>query len=329
MNEISVIGGGSWATALVKILTENNIKVNWYLRRAEQALSITKNGVNPDYLSFLKLDNTCIYASNNLDEIINRSDVLLFVVPSAHLSNLCALIDKEKISGKFVITSINGLVGEANMLPSSYVASCFELTAFQQCVIAGPCHAEEIAKNKKTYMTLCSSNEGFAEQISKWFNSGYVQVNTSADMLGVEYAAIYKNVVGIVCGMADGLHYGDNFLAVLVANAVHELTLLLDALGVSCSRLGMSTYLGDLLVTGYSPHSRNRTFGKYLGRGHSVAYAQDMLGMVAEGYFATKGLKDTTRKLNLDLPLLNTAYRILHKRMLAIDEFKLLERNIR
>lgn len=329
MNEISVIGGGSWATALVKILTENNISVNWYLRRAEQAFAITTDGVNPDYLSFLKLENTRIYASHDLDEIIDRSDVLLFVVPSAYLPPLCSLIDKEKVSDKFVISSIKGMVGESNMLPSSYLASCFDLTPFQQCIIAGPCHAEEIARNKKTYMTLCGTNEGFIEQISNWFNSGYIQVNTSKDMVGVEYAAIYKNVVGIACGMAEGLHYGDNFIAVLMANAIHELNLLLDALGVRFSRLGISTYLGDLLVTGYSPHSRNRTFGKYLGRGYSVVEAHEMLGMVAEGYFATKGLKDTVLKLHLDLPLLNTAYRVLYNRMSAIDEFKLLERNIK
>lgn len=329
LNEISVIGGGSWATALVKILTENSIRVNWYLRRAEQVRSITDAAVNPDYLSFLKLDNTLIYASDDLLDIIERSNVLLFVVPSAHLADLCTRIDKDKLAEKFVITSIKGTVGQENLLPSAYLAAYFGLKDFQQGMIAGPCHAEEIARNKKTYMTLCGTNEGFIKKISSWFASSYIHVNFNRDMIGVEYAAIYKNVVGILCGMAEGLHYGDNFMAVLVANAIYELEHLLIGVGAKKSSLSSSTYLGDLLVTGYSAHSRNRNFGKYLGRGHSVLEAQQMMGMVAEGYVATKGLMETVKSLGLELPLLHTAYRVMYKRMAAMDEFKLLERNIR
>lgn len=329
MNEISVIGAGSWATALVKILTENSIHVNWYMRRSEQVRSINQDAVNPDYLSFLKLDNTKIYASGQLDEIVARSTVVLFAVPSAHLDSVCAAIPKEDLAEKFVITAIKGTVGPENLLPSAYLARCFDLKDFQQAMIAGPCHAEEIACNKKTYMTLCGSNETFISKISNWFASSYMQVNYSPDMVGVEYAAIYKNIVGIVCGMAEGLHYGDNFMAVLVANAMDELGILLRAVGVHNARLGRSMYLGDLLVTGYSAHSRNRTFGKYLGQGYSVFEARQLMGMVAEGYFATKGLMATVTSLGLNLPLLQTAYRVLYKHMAAMDEFKLLERNIR
>jgi len=329
LNEISVIGGGSWATALVKILTENSIFVNWYMRRFEQVRSINKDAVNPDYLSFLKLDNTKIYASDQLDEVLARSKVILFVVPSAHLDNVCASIPKEALTEKFVVTAIKGAVGPDNLLPSAYLARYFELKDFQQAIIAGPCHAEEIARNKKTYMTLCGTNEAFISKISRAFASNYMQVNYNPDTLGVEYAAIYKNVVGIVCGMAEGLHYGDNFMAVLVANAIDELQLLLCAIGAPNVRLGSSTYLGDLLVTGYSVHSRNRTFGKYLGQGYSVFEARELMGMVAEGYFATKGLMVTISNLGLNLPLLQTAYRVLYNHMAAIDEFKLLERNIK
>ncbi len=329
MNEISVIGGGSWATALVKILTENSIHTNWYLRRSEQVRSINRDAVNPDYLSFLKLDNTKIYASDQLDEIVARSKVILFVVPSAHLDKVCAAIPKKDLAEKFVITAIKGTVGPDNLLPSAYLARYFELEDFQQAIIAGPCHAEEIARNKKTYMTLCGPNESFISKISKGFASSYTQVNYSPDMLGVEYAAIYKNVVGIVCGMAEGLHYGDNFMAVLVANAIDELGLLLRSLGAPDVRMGSSTYLGDLLVTGYSAHSRNRTFGKYLGQGYSVFEARQLMGMVAEGYFATRGLMATVSSLGLNLPLLQTTYRVLYNHMAAIDEFKLLERNIK
>ncbi|WP_426791312.1 NAD(P)H-dependent glycerol-3-phosphate dehydrogenase [Sphingobacterium sp. WOUb80] len=329
LNEISVIGGGSWATALVKILTENGIFVNWYMRRSEQVRSINSDAVNPDYLSFLKLDNTKIYASDQLDEVLVRSKVILFVVPSAQLDIVCASIPKEALAEKFVITAIKGTVGSNNLLPSAYLAMYFELKDFQQAIIAGPCHAEEIARNKKTYMTLCGPNETFIRKISKGFASSYMQVNYSRDTMGVEYAAIYKNVVGIVCGMAEGLHYGDNFMSVLVANAIDELQRLLCAFGAPNVRLGSSTYLGDLLVTGYSVHSRNRTFGKYLGQGYSVFEARELMGMVTEGYFATKGLMATVLRLGLNLPLLQTAYRVLYNHMAAIDEFKLLERNIK
>lgn len=329
MNEISVIGGGSWATALVKILTENSILVNWYMRRSEQVRSINKDAVNPDYLSFLKLDNKKIYASEQLEEVLARSKVILFVVPSAQLDSVCASIPKEALAEKFVITAIKGTVGTDDLLPSAFLARHFELKDFQQAIIAGPCHAEEIARNKKTYMTLCGTNETFISKISCAFMSSYIQVNYSPDIMGVEYAAIYKNVVGIVCGMAEGLHYGDNFMAVLVANAIDELGLLLGALGAPKARLGSSTYLGDLLVTGYSAHSRNRAFGKYLGQGYSVFEARQLMGMVAEGYFATKGLMATVLSLGLNLPLLQTAYRVLYNHMAAVDEFKLLERNIK
>ncbi|WP_312192541.1 NAD(P)-binding domain-containing protein, partial [Sphingobacterium sp.] len=202
MNEISVIGAGSWATALVKILTENSIHVNWYMRRSEQVRAINKDAVNPDYLSFLKLDNTKIYASDQLDDVVARSKVILFVVPSAQLDNVCAAIPKENLAEKFVITAIKGTVGPDNLLPSAYLARYFELKDFQQAIIAGPCHAEEIARNKKTYMTLCGSNETVIRKISSGFASNYMQIHYSPDILGVEYAAIYKNVVGIVCGMA-------------------------------------------------------------------------------------------------------------------------------
>lgn len=329
LNEISVIGGGSWATALVKILTENGSFVHWYMRRSGQVRAINEDAVNPDYLSFLKLDNTKIHASDQLDEILARSKVILFVVPSAQLPGVCAAIPKGGLAEKFVLTAIKGTVGPDNLLPSAYLSRYFGLKNSQQAMIAGPCHAEEIARNKKTYMTLCGPNEPVIRKIAKGFASTYMQVNYSADMLGVEYAAIYKNVVGIVCGMAEGLHYGDNFMAVLVSNAIDELQQLLQAVGAGNARLGSSTYLGDLLVTGYSAHSRNRTFGKYLGQGYSVFQAQQLMGMVAEGYFATKGLMATVRSLGLNLPLLQTAYRVLYNHMAALDECKLLERNLR
>ncbi|GHE33627.1 NAD(P)H-dependent glycerol-3-phosphate dehydrogenase [Sphingobacterium griseoflavum] len=328
MTEISVIGGGSWATALVKILTENKVRVHWYLRRQEQVDAINEQGVNPDYLNFVKLDTHYLVASSDLNHVLQKSTILLFVVPSAHFPQLCSTIDAESLQDKKVITSIKGTVGKENVLPSAFISNYFGIPSSRQAVLAGPCHAEEIGMGKKTYMTICSPNDVFLQHLKPGFSSRYLSINLHTDIAGIEYAAIYKNVVGLVCGMAKGLQYGDNFMAVLVANAIYELQLLLEGLHVADHRIACSSYLGDLLVTAYSPHSRNRSFGELIGRGYSVEQTQNAMSMVAEGYAATQGLYETAKNLGLNMPIINTAYRVLYNHMAVTSEFKLLERNI-
>ncbi len=328
MTDLSVIGGGSFATALVKILTENKVRISWYLRREEQAEYIKEEGNNPDYLSFVKLDRTFLELSNDLDYCMKNSPIILFAVPSAHFENLCQGIDMLAIQNKVIVTAIKGTVGIDNMLPSAFVARNFGIDEESQAILAGPCHAEEIAMGKKTYMTIGSPNVEILNKLAPYFASHYVTVNTQEDMSGAEYAAIFKNVVGLVCGMAKGLNYGDNFMAVLVSNAIYELETLLQALHVKQKRISCSSYLGDLFVTAYSAHSRNRTFGELIGRGYSVGQTQNTMNMVAEGYTATKGLYQTAKDLNINLPIVNTAYRILYNHMAVTTEFKLLERNI-
>ncbi|HLS94262.1 MAG TPA: NAD(P)H-dependent glycerol-3-phosphate dehydrogenase [Sphingobacterium sp.] len=328
MTEISVIGGGSWATALVKILTENKVRVSWYLRRQLQVEAINEEGVNPDYLDFVKLDTRYLEASTDLQHVLRQTSTALFVVPSAHFPALCEEIRPEWLRGKSVLTSIKGTVGKENNLPSAYVSEKFAIEEMQQAILAGPCHAEEIAMGKKTYMTICSPNDRLLQLLEPCFSNRYVHVNLDHDICGIEYAAIFKNVIGLVCGMAKGLNYGDNFLAVLVSNAIHELQILLEGLYVPKAQIGRSSYLGDLLVTAYSPHSRNRTFGELIGRGYSVEQTQTLMSMVAEGYAATQGLFQTAKELGLNLPIVNTAYRVLYNHMPVAAEFKLLERNI-
>ncbi len=328
MTEISVIGGGSWATALVKILTENKVHVHWYLRRQVQVEAINDQGANPDYLSFVKLDTHYLTASSDLDQVLQQSPTILFAVPSAHFPALCSSIDPATLQDKQVVTSIKGTVGKENVLPSAFVSNYFGIPASRQAVLAGPCHAEEIGMGKKTYMTICSANDAFLERLKPCFSSRYLAINLHGDIAGIEYAAIYKNVVGLVCGMAKGLQYGDNFMAVLVANAIYELELLLKGLHVDDQRIACSSYLGDLLVTAYSPHSRNRSFGELIGRGYSVEQTQNAMSMVAEGYAATQGLYETAKNLGLNMPIINTAYRVLYNHMAVTSEFKLLERNI-
>ncbi|MDM1294185.1 NAD(P)-binding domain-containing protein [Sphingobacterium sp. N143] len=328
MKEISIIGGGSWATALVKILTENKIRVYWYLRRQMQVEAVNDLARNPDYLSFVPLDKTYIEASTNLEQVISSSEHLLFVIPSAHLPTLCQQIDPQLLKDKMIISSIKGTVGPDNLLPSAYLAHIFSILQVQQAILAGPCHAEEIGMGKKTYMTICSGNKPLRQALMKAFDSSYMQVQPHEDLIGVEYAAIYKNVVGLVCGMAKGMNYGDNFTAVIVANAIHELNLLLKQLHHSDTRVACSSYLGDLFATVYSEHSRNRTFGTFIGQGYNVAQAEEIMSMVAEGYTATKGLYHTAMSHGLNLPILNTAYRVLYNHMPVSTEFKLLERSM-
>ncbi|HCU45009.1 MAG TPA: glycerol-3-phosphate dehydrogenase [Sphingobacterium sp.] len=329
MKEISVIGGGSMATALVKILTENKVQVNWYVKRLNQADHIREKDINPDYLSFVKLQGDFIYISTDLNEIIKRSPIIVFLIPSSQLTHLSLQIEVESLKNKFIITSIKGLVGTDKVLPSVFMSNYFAIPEIDIGIIAGPCHAEEIAHNRRTYMTLCSKNLHMMEQLAPYFSTSYVSVGTSEDLLGIEYAAIYKNVVGIIIGIAKGLNYGDNFIAVLMSNAINELQLFLKTIGIHTENLASSSYLGDMLVTGYSHHSRNRTFGELIGKGLSVEQAMRKMSMVVEGYTATQGLYQLSKSIKLMIPLLYTSYRILFLHMPVDTEFKLLEKNIR
>lgn len=328
MKEISVIGGGSMATALVKILTENKVQVSWYVRRIKQAEHIKEKDINPDYLSFVKLRGDFIYISTDLNEIIKRSATVVFLVPSSQLTHLSQQIENKSLKNKFIITSIKGLVGTDKVLPSVFVSNYFSIPEIDIGIIAGPCHAEEIAKNRRTYMTLCSKNQPIIKQLIPYFSTSYVSVGTSEDLIGIEYAAIYKNVIGIIIGIAKGLNYGDNFIAVLMSNAINELQIFLKNIAISTENLASSSYLGDMLVTGYSHHSRNRTFGELIGKGLSVEQAMRKMSMVVEGYTATQGLFQLSKSINLMMPILYTSYRVLFLHMPVETEFKLLEKNI-
>ncbi|WP_134091546.1 NAD(P)H-dependent glycerol-3-phosphate dehydrogenase [Olivibacter sp. XZL3] len=328
MIEFGVFGGGSWATALVKILTDNKITVNWYLRRAKQANAIQETGSNPDYLNFVHLDTQYIRCSSDKQTVARKSPVILFAVPSGQLANLLEDFDAAWINGKIVLNSIKGTVGDQHEIPSAFISTQLGIPEKLQGILAGPCHAEEIGHRKKTYLTVAAPDVEVQQLLRGCFVSDYIEVRLANDIAGIEYAAIYKNVVGLVCGMAKGLHYGDNFLAVLVANALQELKDVLQQMGRS-SELLNSSYAGDLLVTAYSAHSRNRSFGEMIGRGYSVDKAKGAMQMVAEGYRATRGLYQLTKELPCQLPILQTAYRVLFKYMPVLTEFKLLEQKLK
>ncbi|QNL48334.1 NAD(P)H-dependent glycerol-3-phosphate dehydrogenase [Olivibacter sp. SDN3] len=325
MKKISVIGGGSWATALIKIFAENKIDIAWYLRKKEYVDSLLESGRNKNYLSYLQLPMQHISASHHLDEVIQQAEILLFAVPSAYLAGVASEITPGDVVNKRIITSIKGTLNGQHVLPSSYLADRFGISMDQQAIIAGPCHAEEIAMERKTYITIASRNQKFAQELQQSINSSYLVTHTSNDPIGIEYAAIYKNIIGIACGIAKGLNYGDNFQAVIVSNAINELSQFLNSLKLDSIKIATSAYLGDLLVTAYSNFSRNRTFGEMIGRGYSVQLAKSQMSMVAEGYNAAKGIYEVAKKIRAHTPIVSTVYRILHNHISPYVEFKILE----
>ncbi len=329
LRTLTIIGGGSWATALVKIFSESGIIVTWHLRSEDHVKFLLENGRNPNYLSFFQLDMQYIRPTHLLEDALAASDDVLFVVPSAYLETTVSGLDENSLKGKRLYVSIKGLVTDQFMLPSVFIAGQFNTDAKDITVLAGPCHAEEIVMDRKTYLTISGENKEVVNRITKAVKSSYIQVIKNNDPLGVEYAAILKNVVGIASGIVKGLNYGDNFLAVIISNAMREIKDFLKVADQSKRDLNDSVYFGDLLVTAYSEYSRNRSFGSMIGRGYSVAIAESRMNMIAEGFPAVKGMHQTATELRVNMPVLSTVYRILYAHASPFMEFKLLENRLK
>lgn len=313
---------------MVKIFAESGVAVCWHLRNEAAVEHIKETGHNPNYLDYLQLPAGNIHPTSDLEEAAGFCDTVLFVIPSAYLIAGIASLDGQMMKDKRFLVSIKGVVGEQNRLPSDYLEQRFGTPVTGQAVIAGPCHAEEIATERKTYITIASKNKAFAEEIAGSMIPHYIKTIVNTDPVGVEYAAILKNVIGIACGIAKGLNYGDNFMAVIVSNAMREIKRFLYAVDPVERHLSDSAYFGDLLVTAYSPFSRNRTLGQMVGRGYSVQQAQLEMTMVAEGYYAVEGIYHLARHLQVDVPIVSTVYRILYNRISPYVEFKLLENKL-
>jgi glycerol-3-phosphate dehydrogenase (NAD(P)+) len=328
LNHLSVIGGGSWATALVRIFSDSGVQVKWYLRSAETVDFVKKHGKNPNYLSFLPLKKTHIFPTAQIEEAIRFSDFVLFAVPSAFLESTVFDIRPEDMEGKQLLMSIKGIVPRHGMIPSDFLSKRFGLSPRSAVVIGGPCHAEEVALEKKTYVTIAAEDRMAAETIASSIRLDFIRTIVNDDPMGVEIAAIMKNIIGVACGIAHGLNYGDNFQAVLVSNALGEVVQFLAKLDGKPRSLANSSYFGDLLVTAYSEFSRNRMFGQMIGRGYSVHVAQKEMNMVAEGYYAVEGIYTMARKMKQELPVISTVYRILYNKISPYVEFKLLEQKL-
>lgn len=312
--KIAVIGGGSWATALIKILSEqSHVQVRWWLRNQEDINHIRKFHHNPSYLSDVNLSPKKIKVFEKTADAIKGADYVILAVPAAFVQDALAGLSEKHFQGKKVVSAIKGMIPDENMLITDWIAGRFSIDLRDTCVIAGPCHAEEVALEKQSYLTIASTALPTAEDFAKLMTCRYVMANALDDLYGVEYAAVMKNIVALACGITHGLGYGDNFQAVLVSNAMLEIGRFVTALDPRERQISASAYLGDLLVTAYSQFSRNRLFGNMIGRGYSVKAAQLEMKMIAEGYYATKSIMQMNTQYHVHIPITTAVYQVLYE----------------
>lgn len=309
---IGVIGSGSWATALVKLFSNNQSNVNWWVRSEESIAHIQSFKHNPRYLQSAELEVSNLALSSSLHDVISLSDCLVVAVPAAFIHEVFKEIDPDLFKGKKVISAVKGIIPEFNAIPARYFHKSFGIPYSDIGIICGPCHAEEVALERLSYLTVGCDDIELAEQVASLLRCRYIKVTVSEDLFGAEISAILKNVYALASGICAGLGYGDNFQAVLVSNAIQEIERFIDVVNPVHRDVKNSAYLGDLLVTAYSKFSRNRTFGFMIGKGYSVKAATLEIGMIAEGYYATKSLMEMNEKFNVDLPILTAVYHIIY-----------------
>ncbi|HET7361872.1 MAG TPA: NAD(P)H-dependent glycerol-3-phosphate dehydrogenase [Salinimicrobium sp.] len=310
--KFAVIGGGSWATAIVKMLCENLEQVHWYMRSAYAVEHIKKQEHNPNYLSSVEFDVNQLKLTNDINEAVREADYLIFAIPSAFLKRE---LDKltESLEGKVIFSAIKGIVPESSLIVGEHFHKNYDIPFENIGVITGPCHAEEVALERLSYLTLACADEEKAAFMAQYFSSDYINCKTSDDIIGTEYAAMLKNIYAIAAGIAHGLGYGDNFQSVLMSNAIREMKKFIKKVHKMKRNINNSAYLGDLLVTGYSVFSRNRMFGNMIGKGYTVKSAQMEMSMIAEGYYATKSAFEINKEKGAKIPIINAVHAILYE----------------
>ena len=311
--KIAIMGGGSWATALAKIVLSTQERINWYMRRDDQIQDFLQTGHNPSYLSAVEFDINRINFYSDINRTIEESDTLIFATPSPFLKQHLKKVTTS-LENKFIVSAIKGIVPDENMLVADYFSEYYHVPINHIAVIGGPCHAEEIALERLSYITLACPDIDYAYQLSPVFKNQYLRNYCCKDVTGIEYASVLKNVYAIVAGICHGMKYGDNFLAVFLCNAIEEMRNFLYAVHGLERDITDSVYLGDLLVTAYSRFSRNRTFGTMIGKGYSVKTAQLEMEMIAEGYYGTKCIHEINEKYQVNMPILDALYAILYER---------------
>lgn len=328
VGKIAIIGSGSWATAIAKIVIEHTHDIGWYFRKEDKIEEFKRKGHNPAYLTSVHFNLNEIFFSSDINEIVEEYDTLVFVTPSPYLKDLLKKLKKE-LHSKLIVTAIKGIVPDEDLVCSEYFHKAYSVPYENLAVIGGPSHAEEVAMERLTYLTIGCSDVDKARSFSEKLASNYVKTKTSQDVIGIEYASVLKNVYAIAAGICYGLKYGDNFQAVLMSNAMQEMNRFLNTINPIERAIIDSVYLGDQLVTGYSKFSRNHTFGAMIGKGYSVKAAQIEMEMVAEGYFGTKCMKEINRRLHVNMPILDAVYNILYERINPQTEIKLLTDSFR
>jgi len=337
-----IIGSGSWATALAKILTDNNHPVNWWIRNEKTIGHIQTRHHNPHYLQSVNFDVSLLAMSPNVERVIRNSHILVIAVPSAYIVESIGQVLPQNWEGKKVVSAVKGILPDQNILLNYYLQQQFNFSLEAYFAVLGPCHAEEVAAEKLSYLTFSGLNVTTASEIASHFSTSYINTIVNHDILGVQYAAVLKNIYALGAGIAHGLDYGDNFQSVYIANSADEMAGFLKEFGAEHIVVGehegedpvthrrtpnyaASVYLGDLLVTCYSLYSRNRTFGNMVGKGYSVKAAELELSMVAEGYNAAKCIYNINRSVNASMPIAETIYKILWEHLNPADGFKRIE----
>ena len=319
--KIGIMGGGSWATAIAKLISMTQTNFNWYMRRPEQIEEFKGLGHNPYYLTGVYFNPEYISFYNDINEHVQNSDILIIAIPSPFLKQHLQKLEVS-LKDKIVLSAVKGIVPDENMLVSDYFSTFYNVPKDNIAVLAGPCHAEEVALERLSYLNIACTTPERSALIADIFSTYFIKTATSYDVTGVEYASVLKNVYAIVSGICHGLKYGDNFQAIFLSNAVVEMERFINAVSPQTRNICDSTYLGDLLVTAYSRFSRNRIFGTMIGKGYSVKTAQLEMEMIAEGYFGTKCIKEINNEYNVEMPILDTVYSILYEKKSAVPAIR-------
>jgi glycerol-3-phosphate dehydrogenase (NAD(P)+) len=342
---LGIIGSGSWATALAKIVSDNQHPLNWCVRSEQIAQHIYRRKHNPQYLTAASFDTTHIQLTTDIGHVVAESDCIIIAIPSAYLQDTFASLPANALEGKKIVSAVKGMLPDKNVLVNEWLAEKFNLPIENYYTLMGPCHAEEVANEKLSYLTFSGLDEKTTAGIAAKFNTAYINTVINHDVIGVQYAAVLKNIYALGAGIAHGLDYGDNFQSVFIANCADEMAGFLHRAGIQHIEVGIhgaeselthkkaanyaaSVYLGDLLVTCYSLYSRNRNFGNMIGKGYSVQAAQLDMNMVAEGYNASKCIYMVNKEVKADMPIVETIYQVLWEQLKPSDGFAFIEETL-